>query len=676
MIKKTTALIMCSSLLIGYLAGCSTVENGEVTEETLETSEIIGRSDIEPIRAQDDYYGYVNLSSLQNMNLDYNTPYAGGMNDIDSTEQVVASIKNLIDSNEQFDAGTSEQILISAYNQFVEYSNSDEIKKEINADVDKELSKITNAQNLDELLEVMYELRREYGVTNLLLWGVSTDVFNPDEYAVIIPQFTELAGVNLKTVNENARKTSDFEGNVELSLRVAGKDSKDAEEVTRDLLYKIIDIAWATNVELMDSNNPYEGFEFVSMDELNSKLTNFTAEEYLAMLGIKNNPYGGIEIQDVEQFVAFDKFMCDENFELIKAAVIYDFVMNNIEYLALSHDELSMYLVESTEEIQRQAVDYLMYNYSLELGELYCKDYYTEEMDTVLNDMIDDILLGYHNVISNSDWLSEEARALLIKKLDNIQFITGGYVLKNPGDYSYKLDLMGDNLMDTHKNMNIYDFDKSINNIGKVHNRLEISMPMYIVNACYTQDNIVNITAAIMNEPCFDVNADKFTNLGGLGAIIGHEIGHGFDSNCLDFDYNGVLNKNWLPSTDVEVLNVRNQSAIDYFENNFPVFDVYYVDGENTLGENYADLGALEVLMTLCESDDDYIKLFENYAKIWSTLMTEEDVIKQLSTDVHSPSTVRVNAILASLDEFYEVYDVQEGDGMYISPENRIGRWN
>jgi predicted metalloendopeptidase len=122
-------------------------------------------------------------------------------------------------------------------------------------------------------------------------------------------------------------------------------------------------------------------------------------------------------------------------------------------------------------------------------------------------------------------------------------------------------------------------------------------------------------------------------------------------------------------------LNARNAQAISYFEDNFTVFGVYHVDGEQTLGENYADLGSLECITSLAHSSAQLEKLFESYATLWGGRELDTAVIDQIATDEHSPSVIRVNAILSTVDAFYETYDVQEGDGMYIAPENRISRW-
>ena len=201
-------------------------------------------------------------------------------------------------------------------------------------------------------------------------------------------------------------------------------------------------------------------------------------------------------------------------------------------------------------------------------------------------------------------------------------------------------------------------------------------MPMQMVNACYDPAlNNITITLAIMNEPFFDMDADYYTNLGGLGMVIAHEMGHAFDSNCILFDENGIYDPSWIAPEDVEALETRNAEAVSYFEDNCTVFGVYRVDGEQTLGENYADLGAMECITGLADNTDQLKLLFENYARIWCEKIVDTALLDRLDTDEHSPAVIRTNAILSTLDCFYETYGVTEGDGMYIAPEDRISRW-
>ena len=295
-------------------------------------------------------------------------------------------------------------------------------------------------------------------------------------------------------------------------------------------------------------------------------------------------------------------------------------------------------------------------------------------MDKKLRDMCDDIRDGYRKLIANAEWLSEPTRKELLKKLENIVYVTGSMLERH--DNSEYQNIAGRNYYELYINYQRLNTQKQIKKLYEPVSRTDIIMSMQTLNACYHPSfNNITITVAIMNDPFFNVDADYYTNLGGLGMVIAHEMGHAFDSNCIVFNSKGEYKPDWIPSEDMATLKARNEKAVRYFEDNFKVFGIYHVDGEKTLGENYADLGAMECITSLTKTKEDRIRLFENYATIWSEMRTDDAIINQVADDVHSPSVIRVNAVLSTIGAFYETYDVKEGDGMYIAPEKRISRW-
>ena len=151
-------------------------------------------------------------------------------------------------------------------------------------------------------------------------------------------------------------------------------------------------------------------------------------------------------------------------------------------------------------------------------------------------------------------------------------------------------------------------------------------------------------------------------------------MGHAFDSNCINYDADGNYNPDWISKEDREKLEERMQAMIEYYSN-FTVMDVYHVDGALTCGENYADKGGMECMMKVVTEPGQQKKLFDNYAKIWCVMKEDTMAIADLTANEHSPESVRVNAVLASTDEFYDVYNVTPQDNMYVNPKERVFRW-
>ena len=235
-------------------------------------------------------------------------------------------------------------------------------------------------------------------------------------------------------------------------------------------------------------------------------------------------------------------------------------------------------------------------------------------------------------------------------------------------------NLIGKDAYETHKNLMRFDWENCKEKVKTKRPKQGDTMSPQTVNACFWVDNVVVMTVAITEEPFFNESWDDYRNLGGLGMVIAHEVGHAFDSNCIQWDDKGNYNPEWLSEEDRRALSERADMCIEYY-NNYTIMDVYHVDGELTLGENYADLGALECISNIPTRKEDFITMYEGFGSIWIELKSDVRALDDLETDLHSPGTVRVNAPLSSCDKFYEVYDVKEGDGMYVAPENRVKRW-
>lgn len=196
------------------------------------------------------------------------------------------------------------------------------------------------------------------------------------------------------------------------------------------------------------------------------------------------------------------------------------------------------------------------------------------------------------------------------------------------------------------------------------------------INACYIPEyNIINIFAGILNYPIYDKNASRAAKLGSIGVIIGHEIGHAFDNSGSQYDEVG-RKINWWTENDSKKYSELIQHFVNYYKN-FEVVDGVVQNSSITIGENMADFAGMQCVMDVIGDDKNAQKeALEAYARVWAQLGTEKYVTDStLLLDVHSAHNVRVDAVVASLDCFYELYDIKEGDAMYIAPEERLRLW-
>ena len=667
-LKIVSALLIVAMLT---MAGCDAA-NGKEDETPEET---YNRADIGAIRAQDDYYGYLNLEDLKNMSIEPGDSLAGAFADDVIYDRLKETTLNIVKGDEEYENGSAEQIVKRAYEEYLSFDKDEKAKKAAAEKVEALIDEIKAVKDMDGLMKVESKLYSEYSVHAFLMHGVDADLMDPNKYSVIFCQNSGILGADLEEIYKDPNKAADYENGTCIALQAAGMDYKTAENTTKELMRLVIRLAADTDFEIENADNPLNYTKSIKKKELDEKLKNYKTDDLEKIAGI-DNPYDSWNVLGEKQLYALDSILTIDNLEPLKAWLISEVVSIYGWTILDDHPILKDIIPEDTRPVEEQAYDYLYSYFPYELSDILIKYCYTDEEEELLQKILADLMDSYRDLIGNCDWLSEPTRKSLIEKLNDITFITGGYVKENmiKNDPS-KNEMFGETLFETLLNVSVKDQKFSIENLGNTRDRIYLGMPMQNFNACYTNDNTVVICYGIMRDPWFNVEKDYYTNLGGIGAVLGHEIGHAFDSNNITHDVNGVYDPSWIDAADIEKLEEKNEAAVSYFENHFPVYGIYYVDGRQTLGENYADLGGMEAVMNICTTKEQYKTVFENYGKLYCMLMTEEDVIQQVEDDVHSPSTVRVNAILATLDEFYETYDVKEGDGMYISPDERIGRW-
>ena len=663
--KRIAGLTLTAAVLFTALTGCS-APDAQATE-TSKTSV----ADLGPARPQDDFYRYVNQETIENAEFEYGSSSAGQAFRTDLVEDQLEGIVTDVIAGSGYESGSEEDVIKTAYDLYMDYDFENE---EIPADLAQMIARINECSTVDELMAIDSELVRDYGCGSILNIAPDVNPFAPQEMVMHINQINGMLGVSFVGMRDGDSSLNAVKINAQVIMLTYEEDADVVEENATDLAYLTLDLYTATNMDVIDDPMNYDYIALYPADEIEEVLSNIDLEGYLADIGYDTSYVNEYALSDLDQLVALNEILTDDNIEEIKAVELGRFYLQFARYIAPHYSELGGYISRDYNSKEDQAMDEMLAEFSYETDPLYVEQYYTEEMDEALRSMCDDIREGYRDLISNADWLSESTREELLRKLDNIVYVTGTNLERHdPSEYS---DVSGSNYYEYHLSYVRHYQNKMITEFGDELSRTEIMMQMQTFNACYQPSfNNITITVAIMNAPFFDVDADYYTNLGGLGMVIAHEMGHAFDSNCILFNADGEYDPSWIPDSDMQTLLDRYEQAVSYFEDNFIVFGVYHVDGELTLGENYADLGAMECITSLCGNEDQLVLLFENYARIWCLKTTDDSIVDTLAYDVHSPAMIRVNAILSTNDAFYETYDVSEGDGMYIAPENRISRW-
>ena len=661
--RKVIALVLLSAMA---MTSCA------VVEEPVIPNSKPSRTEETPARPQDDYYRFINEDFLKTVKFKYKASTAGEAFDQDMIEDEIGQIIDDVAKGSGYDKGSEEDIIQRAYNlqMAYDYDNTPVPQK-----LQDMIEEIKNADTLEKLLDADAKMCKDFSVGSFLNVSVTTNYLSPGRYDLSFKNYDEILGVEFKDLLDSYSSLTDVKNYGSDAMQYIGYDKKEADQAGTQLAYIVMDIYNATNMDILNESMPLEYMEEIKPDEGKKIFSNIDLYRYLGNMGFDTAKIDRFGTLDKDQMAAVNKVLTEENLEALKAWELVKFLQRYTDFIAPSSDLLLKYYNKNYKSAEDRAKEKIMRDFSDQTDPLYVEKYYTEDTDKYLRNMCDDIKEGYRKLITEADWLTEETRAGLLRKLDNIIYVTGSDLKRHEND-KFK-DLPDGNYFDFYIAYLRTLSTRNRAKLGTVSDRKDINMPMQMFNACYHPSlNNITITVAMMNAPFYDKDADYYTNLGGIGFTVAHEMGHAFDSNCILFDENGSYNPSWINRSDMDALLARNKKASEYFEKNFTVFGVYHVNGEQTLGENYADLGGMECVASLAKNKDDLQKVFSNYAVTWREKTLDTYVLEQLEQDEHSPAVIRVNAILATLDEFYDTYDVKEGDGMYIAPEDRISRWH
>ncbi len=322
------------------------------------------------------------------------------------------------------------------------------------------------------------------------------------------------------------------------------------------------------------------------------------------------------------------------------------------------------------------------------LGKLYVEKKFPAEAKAKAADMIHNVILAYQNRINNLAWMNPETKVSAIKKLDKVR-IKIGYPDKwrDYSEMTLKSQAEGGTYFDNMQNIAKWRFNEDKKDLQKPVDKDRWGMSPQTVNAYYNPAfNEIVFPAAILQPPFYNYQADEAVNYGGIGAVIGHEISHGFDDSGARYNAEGNL-VNWWSDKDLEEFTKLGTALADQYSALEPLPGIH-VDGKFTLGENIGDLGgvnaAYDGLQLYLKQKgnpgliDGYTpdqRFFISWTTVWRSKMRDEAIKNQVKTDPHSPGMFRAYVPLQNVDAFYNAFSIKPGDGMYVDPAKRVKIW-
>lgn len=542
------------------------------------------------------------------------------------------------------------------------------------------LDSIDSAATIYDLLKINMEMNRTYGITPIFSISVGPDLNNAKIHSYYL-------GVNFALSRENWTSENDlFRSSFTEFLKnlwiLNGTQPQEAEQIVNNVTSMMLEIAKKA-LTISDSSNPDKIYNPFPMSDIPAKLNNRIKLDDLLQY-YEAGADDTVIITDTGALNKLAEYLIEDNLQLLKnyiKSLIYIQSSNVVglesykAYLAYSAQISGLTEIKSVEKsINEQLQNELFF----ELGRMYAAKYVSEEIQTNIRNMITEIQNIYRQRLSNLSWMSDETKAAALNKLDKMKVIVGYdetgvwpqdlyefyYTAKNEGG------IFINNILSAKKANADYTF-KSKNK--PVRDDIVVEGPQ-TVNAFYSpSNNSIMILAGILQSPIYSIDASPEENAGGIGTIIAHEITHAFDNNGAKFDADGNF-ANWWQESDFQKFNELTKKAVAYY-NTYEIKG-YPINGTLTLSENIADLGAVSCITEYAlKKGYDLSKVYTAYGKIWATKKTDASEISAILNDTHSPAKIRVNAVLSAMDKFYEVFDIQIGNGMYKAPEERPSIW-
>ena len=677
--KSLLSVMIAASMVIVPQASITAFAD-EVATTSIET-QLETLSQATGTSYKDNFYDVVNATTFASHEIpatDAQWSWFGELSDEQDAQ--MAEIFAEINSKENYGKGTPEQKLHDLY---ALYSDTEARNADGLGAFQSYMDAIVNAGSLTEYVTAVMSLSVDTGYGSILpMFGVSQDELDSTRYVVSVSAGDSLMG---KDYYEN----ESYEPYIQLYnqylanlLVVNGFTQEEAVRMVEntDTIARKIASAELDTTDYYDVEKVYNVY---SEADLIAAFPGIDMASYMQAEGFAGQDM--YLVPEEEKFAVCSSLLTEDNLQALKdysATVLCGDLASVTTQTAYDLTiELSNKFNGITEARPNeyywmsQTAGSLDWNY----GVLYTENYCSKEAKEEVTKMIHEIIAEYKNIINSQEWMSETTKQAAIAKLDTLQ-IKVGY----PDDFSYYLSLeapitskkdggtLTSNVIDMHSMYKAYELSL----LGKPVDKTKWIATPQTINAFYDpSNNGISILAGIMQKPFYDPDASEATNLGAIGVVIGHEISHAFDSSGSQYDANGNYNPWW---TEDEYLTYTDmcQKIIDYYDV-FPSVETgSTVDGALTITENIADLGGMYAVTQIIGHDKDALQeAFISYANMWAEKMTYEYASMLLMLDVHSPGRARVNAVVSSMDAFYEAFDIQEGDGMYVAPEDRVGIW-
>jgi putative endopeptidase len=632
----------------------------------------------------DDFFAYVNGAWVAQTQMPADKSRYGVFDALrdESQEAVKAIIED--SASGDFAKGTDEQKVGDLYRSFLDWDQRDARGVE---PLQPELDRINAIADHDDLAVYFAEaikrsLDAPFGV------GQLPDPKDPQRYAMAAGQ----SGLGLPDreyyLKDDAKSEEIRTKYVEHIATMFGLAGLPNGKAAADTIMVLETRLANEHMTKEQSRRFLENYNKVANDELADLMPNFNWSGYLAELEMSDVP--DVVVFTTDYFRALDGIIADTDLDTWKTYLTWSALNQTAGRLTRAIDQQNFEFYEKTlSGVEKQREDWRRATRLVDgllgevVGKVYVKKHFPPEAKERMLELVGNLVKAYEKSINELDWMTDETKAQALDKLSKFHPMVG-YPDKWR-DYS-ALEIEADDLYGNVERAAYAEFRRQRDRHDGPVDRLEWGMNPQTVNAYYNPlKNQIVFPAAILQPPFFNMAADDAVNYGAIGAVIGHEIGHGFDDSGSTFDGDGVL-RNWWTDEDRAAFEERTGALVAQYDE-FRPFDDLAVNGEFTQGENIGDLGGISIgllayQMSLEGREPPVIdgftgvqRVFLGFGQVWRGIIRDEELRRRIATDPHSPAIYRTNGPVRNVPEWYTAFDVEETDALYLPPEERVKIW-
>jgi predicted metalloendopeptidase len=636
------------------------------------------------VRPQDDFFRYVNGNWLKKTEIPADKARYGSFTKLrDDSEARLRAIIEESAAKPNKQPGSDEQKVGDLYNSFMDEARADELGLK---PIEPELARIAAMKSKSEIPELMGHLLR-INATTPINGYVNQDAKKPTEYIVYLFQ----SGLGLPDRDYYLLDDAKFKdmragyvAHVEKMLGMAG--DPDAGKSARAIMALETALAkkYWSRVDSRDDDKTYNKREIAKGAAVTP---GFDFAAYLRAAGVTND---AVIVMQPSAFIGFAEQFKARSLGTWKTYFRWQLIKSYAPYLSKPYvEENFAFYGKTLRGIQenrprwKRAVEAVESSLGESLGKIYVARHFPPEHKARMEELVRNLVKAYEQSIRSLEWMSETTKQQALVKLAKFTPKIG-YPNKWR-DYSGLTIDAGDLVGNLMRSAN-FEHEFQIGKLGKPIDREEWFMTPQTINAYYNPGmNEIVFPAAILQPPFFNADADDAVNYGGIGAVIGHEIGHGFDDQGSKYDGDGLL-QSWWTETDRSNFEGRTKALIGQYDQYEPL-PGQKVQGALTIGENIGDLGGATIAYLAYQLSlngkpapviDGYTgdqRFFIGFGQIWRDKMRDAAMLERLKTDPHSPAEYRCNGAVVNVPQFYTAFDVEPGDRMYLAPDKRVKIW-